>query len=310
MRSRVSQVSLHKLEVFCLVVELNSVSRAAEYIGIAQPVVSAHVKALASHLGVSLTVRSGRRVMLTEEGHKVYRWARDLVSRTREFEREIAEFQRGVVGKATIGASMTFGSYVLPSLVADFHALFPKGQISVRVMNPAAVTDAIRSGDCDVAYTILDPHHDLTGLDVKTIMHERLVLVVSEHSTVAPSGLALQDLSTLSFIAAQSGTARREIEDDALARIGIEREHIHMEFGHAEAIKQAVRTNAGAAFLFLSSVRDELAAGTLSLVEVPELQLRVPVYRVSRKGRAFSTFQTSLMEHLSRSLEEEVVSDP
>lgn len=305
MRSLVSQISIHKLEVFCMVAELGSLSLAAERIGIAQPVVSAHIKALSDKVGVPLTVRSGRRVVLTEEGQKVYRWARDIVSRTLELEREMAEFQRGVVGKATIGASMTFGSYVLPGLITDFHARFPQGQISVRVTNPSLVTDAVQSGDCDFAFTILDPRHDVAGLDVERVMHEFLVLVVSQESKITTDSLSLDQLSMLPFITAQSGTARREIEESALTRLGIKRERIQMEFGHAEAIKQAVRTGAGVAFLFLSSVRDELASSTLRMIETPGLDLRVPVYQVRKRGKHLSTFQISLMEQLSRSLREQ-----
>lgn len=61
MRSLISQVSIHKLEVFCIVAELGSVSRAADRLGIAQPVVSAHLKALAQKLGTLLTIRQGGR---------------------------------------------------------------------------------------------------------------------------------------------------------------------------------------------------------------------------------------------------------
>lgn len=302
MRSLVSQISIHKLEVFCHVAELGSFSRTAERMGIAQPVVSAHIKALADKLGAPLTVRNGRRVMLTEEGQRVYRWAREMVSRTLEIEREMAEFQRGFVGKATMGSSMTLGSYVLPALIARFHDRYPKGEISVRVATPILVTDAVRSGDCDFAFTILDPRHEVGGLEIERVMSERLILVVSPQSRLTKEGLALDELHQLPFITAQSGTPRREIEEDCLARSGVQGRRIAMEFGHAESIKQAVRAGAGAAFLFLSSVRDELASGTLRIIETPGMDLAVPVYLVRRKGKKLSHFQVSLMQELVREL--------
>lgn len=298
MRSLISQISIHKLEVFCLVTELASFSRTAERMGIAQPVVSAHIKALSEKFGTALTTRNGRRVVLTEEGERVYRWAREVVSRTRELEREMTEFQRGVVGKANVGASMTLGSYVLPALISDFHDIFPKGEISVKVTTPLLVTDAIHSGDCDFAFTILDPRHEVAGLDVEKIMEEQLVLVGSPERAAEYVSPSAGELARLPFVTAQFGTPRREIEEHCLAQRGIGERRIQMEFGHAEAIKQAVRAGAGVAFLFRSSIRDELAAGLLQTLQTPGEPLFVPVYRVRRREKQLSHFQISLMDHL------------
>ncbi|MHB2263675.1 LysR family transcriptional regulator [Aliihoeflea sp. PC F10.4] len=302
MRSLISQISIHKLEVFCLVAELASFSRTAERLGIAQPVVSAHIKALSEKFGTALTTRNGRRVVLTEEGERVYGWAREMVSRTRELEREMTEFQRGVVGKANVGASMTLGSYVLPGLIAGFHDTFPKGEISVKVTTPMLVTDAVHSGDCDFAFTILDPRHEVAGLEVEKIMEEQLVLVSSTMRNVGPDPLSPDQLARLPFVTAQFGTPRREIEEHCLAQRGLGARRIQMEFGHAEAIKQAVRAGAGVAFLFRSSIRDELAAGLLQTLATPGAPLYVPVYQVRRRGKQLSHFQISLMEHLAAGL--------
>jgi len=302
MRSLVSQISIHKLEVFCLVVELGSYSRAAERLGIAQPVVSAHVKALSDKFGASLIGRSGRKVTLTEEGSRVYNWAREMVSRTREMEREMADFQRGSIGKATVGASMTIGSYVLPGLISHFHTIYPKGEISVRVATPGSVTDAVHIGDCDFAFTILDPRHATAGLEIEKIMDERLILVVSDSAGIVGDSLDKAALTDVPFITAQFGTPRREIEENCLRAYGVKRNCIAMEFGHAESIKQAVRAGAGAAFLFRSSVRDELASGKLRILSTPGMELQVPVYLVRRRGKQLSHFQLSLMDVLSRGL--------
>ena len=60
MRTPGSDLTLHKLEVFRLTAELESVSLAAERLGLAQPVVTAHIRSLERKLGVRLTARHGR----------------------------------------------------------------------------------------------------------------------------------------------------------------------------------------------------------------------------------------------------------
>lgn len=302
MRSLIFQLSIHKLEVFCTVAELGSVSRAAERMGIAQPVVSAHLKSLAQKLGTPLTVRHGRHLGLTEAGQRVHHWAQEMVSRTRELERELAESRRGLVGRAAIGASMTVGSYVLPALLVGFHDLYPKGEISVRVTTPQLVTDAVHAGDCDFAFTILDPRHETAGLEVEQVHSEKMVLLASRTMPIADRLESLDDLVRLPFVAAQRNTARRELEDHLLGQLGVHRERIEMEFGHPEALKQAVRAGAGIAFFFKASVRDELASGLLREISVDGLALTAPVFQVWRKGKRLSTFQRALMDHLARTL--------
>lgn len=302
MRSLISQISIHKLEVFCIVAELGSVSRAAERLGIAQPVVTAHLKALSQKLGIQLTVRQGGQVKLTESGQRVHRWAQEVVSRSRELEREIAENKRGIVGKASVGASMTIGSYVLPALIVGFQNSYPKGEISVQITTPQLVTDAVRAGDCDFAFTILDPRHDTAGLEVERVKNEQLVLVASQRMPIGNRLQSLAELAELPFVSAQSGTPRRELEDYLLNRFGVRRERVDIAFGHAEALKQAVRAGAGAAFLFRVSVQDELALGVLREIATEGMQLEAPVYQVRRRGKKMSTYQLSLMRYLAQAM--------
>lgn len=301
MRSAVSQISIHKLEVFCLVAELQSLSRAAERLGIAQPVVSAHIKSLSAKLDNTLVTRNGRRIALTPEGERAYRWARAIVNQTTELEREIFESKQGVQGTATLSASMTLGSYVLPALISEYRRRKPKGTISVRIATPSRATEALRNGECDFAFTILDPRHETSGLTVKRICDEELILVGSGETTQPGMQLMPEELHKYPFVTAQTGTPRREIEEEALEPFDVER-NIELEFGHAEAIKQAVRAKAGLAFLFRSSVRDELASGALRQIATPGMALKVPVYCVHRKDKILSSYQKSLMTFIAEGI--------
>jgi len=281
-----------------MVVELNSFSRAAQKLNITQPVVSAHIKALTDKFDVPLIVRNGRRIALTEDGERVYRWARDLVSRTREIEREMADSYKGLVGRASVGASMTIGSYVLPALVSAFQHEYPQGEISVQAYNPMAATEAIHSGACDFSFTILDPRHDVEGLDIDPIADDELILVTSDKVPRLDAPPTPEVIADLPFVSAQVGMPRYEIEENLLEKHGIRRKRIVLEFGHAESLKQAVRAGAGYSFVFRSSLRDELRTGVLREVETPGMQLKVPVYLVRRPHKKLSSFQQTLMEFL------------
>ena len=68
-----NRITLQKLEVFCSVVELGGVSRAAEHLWVAQSVVSGHLRSLQDRLRVQLLYRDGQQMKLTKAGEQVYR---------------------------------------------------------------------------------------------------------------------------------------------------------------------------------------------------------------------------------------------
>lgn len=115
MRLLGSELTLHKLEVLHTVAQLESVSRAAERLGIAQPVVTSHIRSIERKLGVKLTQRRGRNIAFTDEGMRVLTWADEIVTRTRELQRELSDSEAGLTGSVVISSSLSVGSISCPT---------------------------------------------------------------------------------------------------------------------------------------------------------------------------------------------------
>lgn len=291
-----SQATLHKLEIFCMVCELQSVTRVADRMLVAQPVVTAHLRFLEEKLGVRLFERTGRRLVLTPAGERVHKWASDVITRTRELARELDLAVDGELGSAVVAASMTVASYVLPPLFSAFRRRHPNGGITVQVSNPQLVTAAVRDGTCDFGVCILDPRHDVDGLNVERLWTEQLVLVTAGDDPLTGDAVTPEQIGTLPFVSSPRNQVRRELEEDGLRAHGIVNRCVLLEFGHPEAMKQAVRSGAGVAFVMETSVRDELQRGVLRRIGTPGLELPIPVFLVHRRAKSFSDFQTKLME--------------
>lgn len=84
-----TRVSIQKLEIFETVVALGGVTLAADHLGAAQPVVSAHIRPLEGRMWTSLFYREGRKLHLTESGRAVHVWAEDMLRRTHELSRDL-----------------------------------------------------------------------------------------------------------------------------------------------------------------------------------------------------------------------------
>ena len=77
-------VNYHHLLYFWTVARQGSVSGAAAELRLAQPTISGQLRALEDHLGEKLFHRSGRRLVLTDVGREVYRYADEIFSLGRE----------------------------------------------------------------------------------------------------------------------------------------------------------------------------------------------------------------------------------
>jgi DNA-binding transcriptional LysR family regulator len=308
MRTPGSELTLHKLEVFRVTAELESVSRAAERLGLAQPVVTAHIRSLERKLGVQLTARHGRRIKITEQGARVLIWANDVLTRTHELYRELSDSIAGRKGSVVVATSMSVGSYVLPQRLVNFRGHHPDGEIAVMVSTPRDAMNAVREGQADFAISILDPQYEMSGLDVAPVGNDELVLVCAATNSAPNRRLTRKEISGMTFVTAQRQSARRMIEEDALLKLGIVRKNVVLEFGHAEAMKRAVRSGIGAAFLFRSSIADEIASGTLRLLKVKEMRLEVPICLVRRRDKFLSPFQKALYDFLGREVTDDSVS--
>lgn len=290
------RITLQKLEVLVTVVQLGGVSRAAEALYVSQPVVSAHIRSLDERLGIKIFYREGRELRLTEAGEVVHKWAVDVLTRTREVDRHLSGLSDGRRGVVHLGSSKTIGSYLLPSLLADFRRSNPAAEIVLAVSDTEHAVDETRTGILDFAVVVTSPDAEYPGLDVQVIGEDELILVAAPQFVPSES-LSLTDLVDLPFIEAE-GTVRRTYVDRRLRELGVGDRRVAMQLGHPEAMKRAAQSHLGVTMLFRTSLLEELERGTLVELPVEGLHLTVPISLISRRNKTFSPLHIALIEQI------------
>jgi LysR family transcriptional activator of nhaA len=106
-------LNYHHLLYFWVVAREGSVTRASEQLGLAQPTVSGQLKALEDSLGEKLFSRVGRRLVLTDVGRVVYRYAEEIFSLGRELQDTLKDRPTGRPVRLAVGVAD-----VVPKLVA------------------------------------------------------------------------------------------------------------------------------------------------------------------------------------------------
>lgn len=290
-----TRIQFSKLEIYCRVVELESVTRAAEELFLSQPVVTSHVRTLQDRLGAKLLYRDGHSMRPTEAGQLAYEWARDVLTRGQEMSRRMEGLTDGTGGSAAVAASMTVGSYMLPSVLTRFRRRRPQARIALDMFDPEHVVVAIESGEYDIGVLIANERTLEGGLVLERIAEEEFVLVAGPDATVAAE-IEPAELATLELVGSPRDRVREHLLSRLLEARKVERGPNAIELGHAEAMKRAVRESGCLSFMFAASVRDELARGDLRQVAIRDLgRLAAPIYLAHRRGKDFSPMQEALV---------------
>lgn len=113
---------LQALAVFAAVVRLGSMSAAARELGTTPSSVSQRVRALEAAHGVTLLLRSTRKLQLTEVGQRVYEQCRPLAQAADAAREQMRLARDTLAGELRISAPVGFARHVAPAL-SDLLAL-------------------------------------------------------------------------------------------------------------------------------------------------------------------------------------------
>jgi DNA-binding transcriptional LysR family regulator len=297
-----SRVTLHKLEVFSLVVELGGVRRAAEHLFVSQPVVSAHLRSLEQRVGARLFYREGRHLRLTEAGRAVHGWANDVLTHTRELSRQLDGLSDGTQGGVVVGASMSVGSYLLPPVVTRFRRERPLVDLQLNITDSDHAMQEAEAGESDFAVVFLEEQPASPGLEGRLLGREQFVIVAGVGHGPEGDVITVDELAGQPFIDSPHGWIRRTIMDKQLEGIGIGEREVVIELGHPEAMKRAAEAGLGIALLFRSAVRAELETGRLREIELRDAALSMPIHLVHRRDKLLSAIQRDLMTAIEEDL--------
>lgn len=141
-------LNLHRLAMFVAVANAGSFTSAAAALGQTKAVVSFNVRQLESELGVTLLLRSTRRLTLTDAGERLYQRSTALLHNASELLEEVQASHQSLSGELRITTTPEYGSKVVVPALAAFHALHPA--LRIRHFSSSQPADLI-SDRVDVA---------------------------------------------------------------------------------------------------------------------------------------------------------------
>jgi DNA-binding transcriptional LysR family regulator len=276
-----------QLAAFCAVVERESFSQAAARLGVTQPAVSQQVRALEQRVGKQLLDRSGRRVVPTEAGLRLYRGAQRLLALEEQILAGVADEEEGELrGRLEIGASTGPGANVVSLLLCEFQQRNPDVHVALSVQDTRRIVEQVAARELELG--VVGAARRQRSVSFEVFFRDEVVLVCPPGHRFAGRTITLDELKQEPLIVMQAGAGVRAVIEEELRAAGLRLRDfdVHLELGLQESVKSAVVAGYGVTFISRTAIEAELAAGTLAVARVEGLEPSREIALVRSTGRA------------------------
>lgn len=286
-------MNLRDLQYLVALAEYRHFGRAAEASFVSQPTLSTQIRKLEDELGVALVERTPRKVLLTETGAEIARRARGVLSQIDEIKSIAQRTRDPESGTIRLGIFPTLGPYLLPHVIPQLRARFPRLELLLREEKTEQVLHMLREGTLDAGILALPVHDD--SLHVEFLFEEPFVLAVpAGHPLAGRGSLRMDDLSEQNLLLLEDGHCLRDqaLEVCSLAGAG---EKTGFRATSLETLRQMVSANVGITLLPALAVQAPVAQSPN--VDLIAFQSPAPSRRIAmlwRKSSAMTPFFEAL----------------
>lgn len=145
-------MELRQLKYFQLASQLNSISKAAEQLHIAQPSVSVAIQKLEEELGVQLFNRGQRQITLNAEGRIFSQRVNDILASIDDSISEMKDLGKSPHSTIKIGVPPMIGLSLFPHIFAQFRKQYPWLSLTAIEAGSVTIQKLVEQGHIDVGF--------------------------------------------------------------------------------------------------------------------------------------------------------------
>jgi len=277
-------MEISNLEVFLLVAEMRSLSKAAKILHLSQPAVSNKIHMIEEQLNIPLFERSPYGVTLTNSGQTFYDYAKDILHIYREMLENVQKREELSNHKIVIGAESVIGNYFIPCKIANFRENFPSIDIKIISTNRTTLLQQLEHGEIQIAcidgsLTSATPFHS------ELISSDSIYLAVpNDKKWGNVEELTIEDLCDLPVILPDEKMGLRHSINEAFKQKGLDMEKLQVaaEISSISAIKSLVESGFGVSFLCDIATKKEKNSGSIKLLKISSLPIKLNYHIVYR----------------------------
>lgn len=258
-----------RLKVFRSVAKNLSFTKASQELFVSQPAITKHIQELEGMYQARLFERQGGRVSLTDAGRLLLKHCERILDDYKQLDYEMHLRRGEYIGSLRLGASTTIAQYVLPPLLAQFASRYPQVELSLLNGNSREVENALQEHRIDLG--LVEGVSRLPGLKYSRFLDDELVAVArGSYASALGEEIAPEALAAVPLVLRERGSGTLDVFERALACHGLKLSSLRvlMYLGSTESIKLFLEHADCLGIVSVRSVRRELAAGVLRVVEL------------------------------------------
>ncbi len=172
-------MEIKHLKLIKAIVEEGSITKAIDKLHLTQSALSHQLKEAEFQLGTKIFLRQNKKLILTKAGEKLYHTANEILDKLSDTEKQIKALVFGEVGEIRISTECYSGYYWLPSVLKQFHHLYPNIELTIVMEATHYPLQKLLDNKLDIAIVsdqIKDDH-----IKYLELFQDELIMVVSEN---------------------------------------------------------------------------------------------------------------------------------
>lgn len=272
------------LECFLRVATYGSLSRAAIEMGTNQSTVSRQMMRLQAAAKTRLFHRGGHGIQLTDAGHALLAYARQVTITIEEAQRAVEAFSSQGPSEAIIAAHPTIASILFGQLGLRLQRQFPNTKIRFVEGVGVHILSLLTAGEADLAILYSQP--SVTGIKVETLLTEPVWLIAPPAHTHIGQSVPPQYLGQLPMILPSAPHGLRMMAESFAHGSDVSLNVIMESNTSISVTKRLVQMGCGYTLLPLAAVQDEVATGRLRAVRLEGVHAERNVVLAFSQNRA------------------------
>src|SRR4051812_17779788 len=269
-------MNLRRLQYFVKIVDIGSLTQAADILHVAQPALSQQLATLEGEVRQQLLLRTKRGVTPTEAGKVLYRHAQTILRQCEQAQAEMKAAGQGLSGAVSVGlAPGTAAAALALPLLRTVRARHPGVVLYLNETYGTTLSELVMNGRMDVA-VLYGGSTAIHGLAFRPLLRERLCLVGPASMPPPPETVPLGLIGEMDLFLPRPYNVVRKMVDDACTGMGIV-PRVAAEIESASTLAAAITEGIGATILPESMARAVVAGSPAWMSYIVEPKIEAPL---------------------------------
>jgi LysR family nitrogen assimilation transcriptional regulator len=269
-------LNLRRLKYFVRIVDVGSLTQAAEVLHIAQPALSQQLATLEGEFHQQLLVRTKRGVEPTEAGRVLYRHAQIILRQFEQAQADVRNSGHRLSGQVSVGlAPGTAASTLALPLLQTVRARHPDVVLYLNESLGSVLSEQVSNGRMDMA-VLYGGRSLVQGLRFEPLLTEQLMLVTPASPLGGREAIGLAALRDLDLLLPRGHNYLRSYIDEAFEGLQIA-PRVVAEVESATTLATAVSSGVGATILPASAAQAIAASIQARVVRITSPTIEVPL---------------------------------